>query len=40
LTPDFHFITSVYATEKLEDGKVKGNLIIYGRGGSVDPARF
>src|SRR5438270_5726596 len=40
LTPDFHFITSVYATEKLEDGKVKGNLIIYGRGDPSIAARF
>jgi D-alanyl-D-alanine carboxypeptidase len=32
LTPDFHFITSVYAKEKPEDGKIKGDLIIYGRG--------
>jgi hypothetical protein len=28
LTPDFHFVTSVYAKEKLEDGKVKGDLIV------------
>src|SRR5882724_248912 len=40
LTPDFHFITSVYATEKLEVGKVKGNLIIYGRGDPSIAARF
>src|SRR6266550_1106120 len=40
LTPDFHFITSVYATEKLEDGKVKGDLIIYGRGDPSIAARF
>jgi len=40
LTPDFHFITSVYAKEKLEDGKVKGDLIIYGRGDPSIAARF
>ena len=40
LTPDFHFITSVYAKEKPEDGKVKGDLIIYGRGDPSIAARF
>ena len=40
LTPDFHFVTSVYAKEKLEDGKVKGDLIIYGRGDPSIAARF
>lgn len=40
LTPDFHFITSVYAKEKVEDGKVKGDLIIYGRGDPSIAARF
>lgn len=40
LTPDYHFITSVYAKEKLEDGKVKGDLIIYGRGDPSFAARF
>jgi D-alanyl-D-alanine carboxypeptidase/D-alanyl-D-alanine-endopeptidase (penicillin-binding protein 4) len=40
LTPDFHFITSVYAKEKLEDGKVKGDLIVYGRGDPSIAARF
>ncbi len=40
LTPDFHFITSVYAKEKPEDGKVKGDLIIYGRGDPSLAARF
>src|ERR1700686_1084791 len=28
LTPDYHFITSVYAKEKVDDGKIKGDLII------------
>ncbi|HMH45325.1 MAG TPA: D-alanyl-D-alanine carboxypeptidase/D-alanyl-D-alanine-endopeptidase [Pyrinomonadaceae bacterium] len=40
LTPDFHFITSVYAKEEVEDGKVKGDLIIYGRGDPSIAARF
>lgn len=40
LTPDFHFITSVYANEKVEDGKVKGDLIVYGRGDPSIAARF
>jgi len=40
LTPDFHFVTSVYAKEKPEDGKVKGDLIIYGRGDPSIAARF
>src|SRR5580765_3655117 len=40
LTPDYHFITSVYAAEKPEDGKVKGDLIIYGRGDPSIAARF
>src|ERR1051325_2162444 len=40
LTPDFHFITSVYAREKPDDGKVKGDLIIYGRGDPSIAARF
>ena len=40
LTPDFHFVTSVYAKEKLEDGKVKGDLIIYGLGDPSIAARF
>ena len=40
LTPDFHFVTSVYATEKPEDGKVKGDLIVYGRGDPSLSARF
>jgi D-alanyl-D-alanine carboxypeptidase/D-alanyl-D-alanine-endopeptidase (penicillin-binding protein 4) len=40
LTPDFRFITSVYAKEKVEDGKVKGDLIIYGRGDPSIAARF
>ena len=40
LTPDFHFVTSVYAKEKLEDGKVNGDLIVYGRGDPSIAARF
>lgn len=40
LTPDFHFITSVYAKEKPDDGKVKGDLIIYGRGDPSISTRF
>jgi serine-type D-Ala-D-Ala carboxypeptidase/endopeptidase (penicillin-binding protein 4) len=41
LTPDYRFITSVYAKEKVdEDGKVKGDLIIYGRGDPSIAARF
>ncbi|HYT49355.1 MAG TPA: D-alanyl-D-alanine carboxypeptidase/D-alanyl-D-alanine-endopeptidase, partial [Pyrinomonadaceae bacterium] len=40
LTPDFHFITSVYAKEKPDDGKVKGDLVIYGRGDPSLAARF
>jgi serine-type D-Ala-D-Ala carboxypeptidase/endopeptidase (penicillin-binding protein 4) len=40
LTPDYHFITSVYAKEKADDGKIKGDLIIYGRGDPSFAARF
>lgn len=40
LTPDFHFITSVYAKDKMDDGKIKGDLIIYGRGDPSIAARF
>ena len=40
LTPEFHFVTSVYAKEKPDDGKVKGDLIIYGRGDPSIAARF
>lgn len=40
LTPDFHFVTTAYAKEKLEDGKVKGDLVIYGRGDPSIAARF
>ncbi len=40
LTPDYHFTTSVYAKEKPEDGKVKGDLIVYGRGDPSFAARF
>ena len=40
LTPDFHFVTSVYAKEKPEDGKVKGDLVVYGRGDPSIAARF
>jgi D-alanyl-D-alanine carboxypeptidase/D-alanyl-D-alanine-endopeptidase (penicillin-binding protein 4) len=40
LTPDFHFVTSVYAKEKVTDGQVKGDLIVYGRGDPSIAARF
>jgi D-alanyl-D-alanine carboxypeptidase/D-alanyl-D-alanine-endopeptidase (penicillin-binding protein 4) len=40
LTPDFHFITSVYTQEKVDDGRIKGDLIIYGRGDPSIAARF
>src|SRR5215471_16508805 len=40
LTPDFHFVTSVYSQEKPEDGKLKGDLIVYGRGDPSIAARF
>jgi serine-type D-Ala-D-Ala carboxypeptidase/endopeptidase (penicillin-binding protein 4) len=40
LTPDYHFITTVYAREKPEEGKIKGDLIIYGRGDPSFAARF
>jgi len=40
LTPEFHFVTSVYAKQKPDDGKVKGDLIIYGRGDPSIAARF
>jgi D-alanyl-D-alanine carboxypeptidase/D-alanyl-D-alanine-endopeptidase (penicillin-binding protein 4) len=40
LTPDFHFVTSVYAKEKVDDGKVKGDLVVYGRGDPSIAARF
>ena len=40
LTPDYHFITSVYAKEKPDKGNVKGDLIIYGRGDPSIAARF
>jgi D-alanyl-D-alanine carboxypeptidase/D-alanyl-D-alanine-endopeptidase (penicillin-binding protein 4) len=40
LTPDYHFMTSVYAKEKVDDGKIKGDLIIYGRGDPSFATRF
>ncbi len=41
LTPDFHFITSVYAQDKPDkSGAIKGDLIIYGRGDPSIAARF
>jgi D-alanyl-D-alanine carboxypeptidase/D-alanyl-D-alanine-endopeptidase (penicillin-binding protein 4) len=40
LTADYHFMTSVYAKEKPEDGKIKGDLIIYGRGDPSISTRF
>lgn len=40
LTPDFHFITTVYAKEQPDKGTVKGDLIVYGRGDPSIAARF
>src|SRR6266404_5158673 len=40
LTPDYHFITSVYAKEKADKATIKGDLIIYGRGDPSIAARF
>jgi D-alanyl-D-alanine carboxypeptidase/D-alanyl-D-alanine-endopeptidase (penicillin-binding protein 4) len=41
LSPDYHFVTSVYAPAKpAADGVVKGDLIIYGRGDPSLAARF
>ena len=40
LTPDYHFVTSVYAKEKPDKGTIKGDLIIYGRGDPSIAARF
>src|SRR5437588_1708284 len=40
LTPEYHFITSVYAKEKIDDGRIKGDLVIYGRGDPSIAARF
>lgn len=41
LSPDFHFVTSAYAqTRPDEDGVIKGDLIIYGRGDPSLAARF
>jgi D-alanyl-D-alanine carboxypeptidase/D-alanyl-D-alanine-endopeptidase (penicillin-binding protein 4) len=40
LTPDYHFITSVYVKEKPDKGTIKGDLIIYGRGDPSIAARF
>jgi len=40
LTPDYHFITSVYAKDKPDDGKIKGDLIVYGRGDPSFATRF
>ena len=40
LTPDYHFITSVYAKEKPDKDTIKGDLIIYGRGDPSITARF
>src|SRR6266567_187674 len=41
LTPDYHFITSVYAQDKPDkSGAIKGDLIIYGRGDPSIAARF
>ena len=41
LTPDYHFITSVYAKETADKGEtIKGDLIVYGRGDPSIAARF
>lgn len=40
LTPDYHFTTSVYAREKPDDGKIKSDLTVYGRGDPSIAARF
>jgi len=40
LTPDYHFITSVYAKEQPDKGTIKGDLIVYGRGDPSIAARF
>ena len=40
LTPDYRFITSVYAQERPDDGKIKGDLTVYGRGDPSIAARF
>jgi D-alanyl-D-alanine carboxypeptidase/D-alanyl-D-alanine-endopeptidase (penicillin-binding protein 4) len=40
LTPDYHFITTVYAKEPADKGTIKGDLIIYGRGDPSIAARF
>jgi D-alanyl-D-alanine carboxypeptidase/D-alanyl-D-alanine-endopeptidase (penicillin-binding protein 4) len=41
LSPDYRFVTSVYAAAKPDkDGVVKGDLIIYGRGDPSFAARF
>jgi serine-type D-Ala-D-Ala carboxypeptidase/endopeptidase (penicillin-binding protein 4) len=40
LTPDYHFMTSVYAKEKADKGTIKGDLIIYGHGDPSLAARF
>src|SRR5947209_12390113 len=40
ITPDYHFVTSGYAKERPEDGKIKGDLIVYGRGDPSIAARF
>src|SRR5437870_4346635 len=40
LTPDYHFITSVYAKEKPDKGTIKADLIVFGRGDPSIAARF
>jgi D-alanyl-D-alanine carboxypeptidase/D-alanyl-D-alanine-endopeptidase (penicillin-binding protein 4) len=40
LTPDYHFITTVYSREQPDKGTVKGDLIVYGRGDPSIAARF
>lgn len=40
LTPDYHFITSIYAKEQPDKDTIKGDLIAYGRGDPSIAARF
>jgi D-alanyl-D-alanine carboxypeptidase/D-alanyl-D-alanine-endopeptidase (penicillin-binding protein 4) len=41
LTPDYHFVTSVYAKDTPDkNGTIKGDLIVYGRGDPSIAARF
>jgi D-alanyl-D-alanine carboxypeptidase/D-alanyl-D-alanine-endopeptidase (penicillin-binding protein 4) len=41
LGPDFHFVTSIYAAEKPDArGRIKGDLVVYGRGDPSFATRF